>query len=164
MKYITLVVAMAKNGAIGLAGQMPWHLPADLGHFKKTTWGKAIIMGRKTFQSIGKALPGRQNIVVTRNQQFTAEGCTLAESLEDAINVAESDEVMVIGGGQIYREALVIADRMVVTEVDCEPEADTWFPEWDKSKWLEVGRRSFAADAGNPFAYSIAEYLRIPAA
>jgi dihydrofolate reductase len=164
MKYITLVVAMAKNGAIGLAGQMPWHLPADLGHFKKTTWGKAIIMGRKTFQSIGKALPGRQNIVVTRNQEFTAEGCTLAESLENAISAAESDEVMVIGGGQIYREALEIADRMVVTEVDCEPEADTWLPEWDKSTWLEVGRRSFAADAGNPFAYSIVEYLRMPAA
>ena len=93
---------MGKNRAIGLDGRMPWHLPAELQHFKKTTMGKAIVMGRKTWQAIGRPLPGRQNIVVSRNPDFHAEGVDLATSLEDAVDISESDEVMVIGGGQLY--------------------------------------------------------------
>ena len=162
MKFITLVVAMAKNGAIGVGGRMPWHLPADLGHFKKITWGKPIIMGRKTFQSIGKPLPGRQNIVVTRSQKFTAEGCDIAGGLKSAIEMAIGDEVMVIGGGQLYGRALPLAQRLIITEVDCEPEADTWFPERDEKQWQEVGRTAFPADDQNPHSFSIVEYLRVP--
>ena len=160
MKMLTVVVAMARNGAIGLAGHMPWHLPADLAHFKKITWGKAIIMGRKTFQSIGKTLPGRQNIVVSRSPEFTAEGCDIAHSLSSAIDLANGEEVMVIGGRQLYRQALPMAARLVITEVDCEPEADTWFPEWDTDQWQEFSRESFPADEKNLHAYSVVEYLR----
>jgi len=160
MKTVTVVAAMARNGAIGLGGRMPWHLPAELAQFKKTTWGKTIIMGRKTFASIGRALPGRQNIVVSRNQYFSATGCSVAVSLAAAIDLAIGDEVMVIGGGELYREALPLAHRLIITEVDCEPEADTWFPDWDIDQWREVRRESFPADEKNPHSFSIVEYHR----
>lgn len=160
MKTVTVVVAMARNGAIGLGGRMPWQLPAELAQFKKTTWGKTIIMGRKTFASIGRALPGRQNIVVSRNDKFTAQGCDIARSLEMAIDLAIGDEVMVIGGAQLYREALPKAQRLIITEVDCEPAADTWFPDWDIEQWREVRRESFPADEKNPHSFSIVEYHR----
>ena len=161
MKFITLVVAMAKNGAIGHGGRMPWHLPADLAHFKKITWGKPIVMGRKTFEAIGNPLPGRQNIVVSRNPEYSPPGCDVAASLEVAIELAASDEVMVIGGGQLYEKALPMANRMIVTEVDSEPEADTWFPEWDTSQWQEQSRQSFPANEKNRHPFSIVEYLRV---
>jgi len=164
MKKVTVVAAMARNGAIGLDGRMPWHLPAELGHFKKTTWGKPIIMGRKTFQSIGKPLPGRQNIVVTRSRKFTADGCDVAGSLKAALEIADGDEVMIIGGGQLYRQAMPLAQRLIITEVDCEPEADTWFPEWDVNQWEEVRRESFPADDKNPHSFSIVEFTRISSA
>ena len=160
MKKVTVVAAMARNGAIGLDGRMPWHLPAELGHFKKTTWGKPIIMGRKTYESIGKPLPGRQNIVVTRSRKFKAEGCDIATSFKSAIDLAEGEEVMVIGGGQLYRRALPLAQRLIITEVDCAPEADTWFPEWDIGQWLEVHREEYPANENNPHSFSIVEYLR----
>ncbi len=160
MKIITVVAAMARNGAIGLGGRMPWHLPAELGHFKKATWGKPIIMGRKTFESIGTALPGRQNIVVTRSLNFIAEGCDIAGSLQAAMDLANGDEVMVIGGGQLYHQVLPIAGRLIITHVDCAPEADTWFPEWDIDQWQEVRREAFSADEKNPHSFSIVEYLR----
>ena len=130
-KTLTLIAAMGKNRAIGLDGRMPWHLPAELQHFKKTTMGKTIVMGRKTWQAIGRPLPGRQNIVVSRNPGFLAEGADLAASVDDAVAMSESDEVMIIGGGQLYALALPSATRMVLTLIDIEPEADTWFPEWD---------------------------------
>jgi dihydrofolate reductase len=163
MKKVTIVAAMARNGAIGLDGRMPWHLPAELGHFKKATWGKPIVMGRKTYESIGKALPGRQNIVVTRSKRFAAQGCDIAHSLKAAIQIAHGEEVMVIGGGQLYRKAMPIADRLIITEVNCEPEADTWFPEWDVNQWEEVRQESFPADEKNPHSFSITEYLKAPA-
>ena len=160
MKKVTVVAAMARNGAIGLNGRMPWHLPAELAQFKKATWGRPIIMGRKTFQSIGRALPGRQNIVVTRSDKFTAEGCDIVGSLKSAIDLAIGDEVMVIGGGQLYAQALPLAQRLIITEIDGEPEADTWFPEWDVAEWREVRRESFPADDKNLYSFSIVEYLR----
>ena len=159
-KSITLVAAMARNRAIGLDGAMPWHLPRELKHFKETTMGKPIVMGRKTWESIGWVLPGRQNIVVTRSPEYTAPGCDVVASLEQAVSIAGGDEVMVIGGGQLYAEALPVADRMVLTLVDCEPEADTWFPQWDPSGWLEVSSRSEAPDDKNPHAYRVIELLR----
>ena len=160
-KTLTLIAAMGKNRAIGLDGRMPWHLPAELQHFKKTTMGKTIVMGRKTFQAIGRPLPGRQNIVVSRNPDFHADGIDLATSLDDAAEMSQSDEVMIIGGGQLYALALPTATRMVLTLIDLEPEADTWFPEWDDAEWSQVSEERFPIDDGNKLAYRIIELKRI---
>jgi len=159
-KKITIIAAMARNGAIGMEGRMPWHLPAELRHFKETTMGKPIVMGRKTWESIGRPLPGRQNIVVTGNAALRADGCDIAGSLDEAINVAAGAEVMMIGGGQIYRQSLVFSDRLILTVVDCAPEADTWFPEWREEGWQQVSLRSQVADEGNPHAYQVIEWVR----
>jgi dihydrofolate reductase len=162
-KTITIIAAMARNRAIGFDGGMPWHLPAELMHFKQTTMGKPIVMGRKTWQSIGRALPGRQNIVVTRKRRFQAEACLVVSSIEEALEKAEGDEVMVIGGGQLYEQVLPLANRMILTLVDCEPSADTWFPEWNDSDWRELSRRSQAVDENNDLAYEVVELDRISA-
>lgn len=159
-KSVTLVAALGRNRAIGLAGRLPWYLPAELKLFRATTWGKPVIMGRKTFAAIGRALPGRQNIVVTRSRGFRADGCEIAASLEEAIGLAAGDEVMVIGGGELYREALPLATRMVLTVVDCAPEADTWFPAFDASEWQAVERRHFVADTSNVHAFEVIDYRR----
>ena len=161
-KVITLIAAMGKNRAIGLDGRMPWHLPAELQHFKKVTMGKAIVMGRKTWQAIGRPLPGRQNIVVSRNSDFHAEGVDLATSIENAVNISESDEVMVIGGGQLYALALPLAQRMVLTLIDIEPEADTWFPEWDDKDWSRTSEIHFPIGDKNKLAYRVIELNRVP--
>lgn len=159
-KTLTLIAAMGKNRAIGMAGRMPWHLPAELQHFKKVTMGKTIVMGRKTWQAIGRPLPGRQNIVVSRNPDFHADGVDLAASLEDAAAQSKSDEVMIIGGGQLYTLALPLARRMVLTLIDIEPEADTWFPEWDDQKWYQTSEEHFPVDENNKLAYRIIELKR----
>ena len=154
-KIITLIAAMGVNRAIGLDGEMPWHLPGELRHFKETTMGKAIVMGRKTWESIGRVLPGRQNIVVTRNRDYLAKGCDVVLSLEQALVVAVSDEVMIIGGGELYRQALPLARKMILTHVDCQPEADTWFPEWVESEWRLIHSRSEPAFEKNQYAYRV---------
>lgn len=160
-KQITLIAALGRNRAIGLDGRMPWHLPAELQHFKRTTMGKALVMGRKTWQAIGRPLPGRQNIVISRNPVFEAAGIDVADSLIRAIEIARSGEVMIIGGGQLYEQALPLAGRMVLTLIDIEPEADTWFPEWDDNQWERVAQQRYDADEQNPLAYSIIELIRI---
>ena len=152
-KTLTLVAAMGRNGGIGFRGRMPWHLPAELKHFKRTTLGKPVVMGRKTWESIGKALPGRQNLVVTRNEAYAAEGCQVVASLVEAIETAEDTEVMVIGGGELYRQALPLSSRMVLTTVDIEPECDTWFPAWDPSEHVPRGE-------GNELAFEVVEWQR----
>jgi len=160
MKTITIIAAMARNRAIGLDGAIPWHLPGELRHFKETTLGKPIIMGRKTWESIGRALPGRQNIVVTRTADYCAEGCLVVQSLALAVERADGNELMVIGGGQLYRQALPRAQRMVLTLVDCAPDADTWFPQWNKNEWHEIKRRSQAIDENNELAYEVVELVK----
>lgn len=152
---------MGNNRAIGLDGRMPWHLPAELQHFKRTTMGKAIVMGRKTWQSIGRPLPGRQNIVISRNPGFTAAEADVTGSLEAALEVSRSAEVMVIGGGQLYSLALPYAQRMILTLIDIEPEADTWFPEWNNGQWEQVKEQSFPAEEGNGLGYRIVEFSRV---
>lgn len=159
-KTITLVAAMGRNRGIGMDGKMPWHIPAELQHFKQLTMGKAILMGRKTWESIGRPLPGRQNIVISRNPGFVANGADIADSLPGAIRMSRSDEIMVIGGGQLYALALPLAGRMVLTLIDIEPQADTWFPEWDDDDWRQTTERRFPADADNPLAYRIVELVR----
>ncbi len=160
-KTITIIAAMARNRAIGLAGAMLWHLPGELRHFKETTMGKPIVMGRKTWESIGRALPGRQNIVVTRNLEYRAEGCLVVQSLSLAIEQAEGEEIMVIGGSQLYRQALPAANRMVLTLVDCAPAADSWFPEWNENEWSEISRRSQTIDENNELGYEVVELIRL---
>lgn len=163
-RSVTIVAAMGRNRAIGLEGKLPWHLPRELQHFKATTMGKPIVMGRVTWESIGRALPGRQNIVVTRDRAYAAAGCVMAHSLEEAIGRAAGGEVMIIGGGQLYREALPFADRLILTVVDCEPAADTWFPDWKEFPWRQDAVRSERADDRNPCAYEVIELTRQPAA
>lgn len=129
---ISLIVAHDKNYVIGLNNDMPWHLPGDLAYFKRVTMGKPIIMGRNTFESIGRALPGRRNIVISRNADYQASGAEVVHSLEEAIAlVSDQPEIMIIGGQQIFTQALPIADRLYITKIDHEFEGDTFFPEYE---------------------------------
>lgn len=159
-KTLTLVAAMGRNGGIGQAGRMPWHLPAELKHFKRTTLGKPVVMGRKTWESIGRPLPGRQNLVVTRNKALRADGAQLVGSLVEAIEAAEGTELMVIGGGELYRQALPLASRMVLTTIDIEPECDTWFPAWDPADWTLVDAEQVPPGEGNDLAFEVSEWMR----
>lgn len=148
---ITLVVAHSRNRVIGRDGGMPWHLPADLARFKALTMGKPMIMGRRTYESIGKPLPGRRNIVVTRDRRFAADGVEVAHSLDEALALAgDAGEVTVIGGGQIFCEVLPRAARIELTEIETTLEGDTYFPELDEG-WHEVARESRPADDRNPY-------------
>jgi dihydrofolate reductase len=152
---LSLVVAMAENRVIGHENRLPWHLPADLQHFKAITLGKPVLMGRKTWESIGRPLPGRTNIVITRDAGYVAEGCVVAHTLEEAVRAAgEAAEVMVIGGAQLYRQALPLADTLYLTLVHAEIQGDTRFPAWQPGEWRETARSDHAADDSNPHAYS----------
>ena len=156
MIEVVLVVARARNGVIGRDGAMPWHIPADLKRFKRMTVGKPVIMGRKTFESIGKPLPGRQNIVLTRDPAWTAEGVTVVPNLAEAVAAAgldpraRADGIMVIGGAQVYAEALPSATRVELTEVDADFVGDTVLPGFDPARWREVAREAHAADGDVP--------------
>ena len=157
MTIISLIVAHGKNLAIGKDNAMPWHIPEDLRFFKAQTLGKPVIMGRKTFQSIGRPLPGRPNIVVTRDNSFSSEGVTVCSSLEEALKRGEEeaeflggDEIMIIGGAQIYKQALNQVDRLYITEIDLSPEADAFFPATDPQDWVEHFRESRPAEVDVP--------------
>jgi len=142
---LALVVAMTPDRVIGLNGDMPWHIPEDLRHFRRVTMGHAIIMGRKTHESIGRALPGRQNIVITRNEGARFEGCDVAHGLDEAIAIARAagdEEPRVVGGGAIYAMALPQATRLFLTEVDLTVDGDTFFPAVDWSQWTETDCRT----------------------
>jgi dihydrofolate reductase len=152
---VSLIVATDRNGLVGRANELPWHLPADLKHFRAITMGKPIIMGRKTQESIGKPLPGRSNIVITRDRNFQAPGCTVVHSVEAALAAAENaEEVMIIGGARLYEQLLPQADRIYLTRIDHEFEGDTWFPEWQPGQWKEVEREDHVPDDRNPYHYS----------
>ena len=140
---------------------MPWHLPADLQFFKTTTMGKPIIMGRKTWESLGRVLPGRRHIVVTRNRGYTGEGVEIVHSTNTALEQTSSvDEAVVIGGAFLYKETLPLTDRLYLTEIDADFEGDTFFPEWDKDEWDVVSTESHPADEKNPFPYRFVMYDR----
>lgn len=159
---ITLVVAMAANRVIGRENRLPWHLPADLRHFRQVTIGKPILMGRKTHESIGHALPGRVNIVVTRDEAYTAPGCIVVHSIERALEAAgASGEVMVIGGTDLYRQLLPRAGCIYLTLVHAEFEGDAWFPELDEREWREVERLDCGPDVNNPWPYSFIRLDRV---
>lgn len=152
---ISLIAAMARNRVIGNAGNIPWKLPADMKRFRMLTMGKPIIMGRKTFESIGGALPDRINIVMTRDTSFRAEGCRIAASRQDALAIAgDAQEIMVIGGEGIYKEFLPIARRMYLTVIDAEMEGDAFFPVINDTEWREVEREKHTPDEKNKYRYT----------
>ena len=156
---ISLIVAMANNRVIGKDNQMPWHLPADLRHFKAVTLGKPIIMGRKTYESIGRPLPGRKNIVISRNADYRLEGCETACSLEEALDlVNDVEEVMIIGGGFLYAQTLPHADRLYLTFIDLDVDGDTWFPEFEELSLKEVKREKHHKDEKNPYDYEFVDF------
>ena len=159
---ISLIAAMADNGVIGIENRLPWCLPADMKWFRDNTMGKPIVMGRKTFDSIGKALPGRTNIVVTRDTSFKADNCLVTHDFEEAVSAAgEVDELMVIGGASFYEQTLPRADRLYLTLVHASIEGDAWFPKVDFSQWNEVSRKDCSSDAKNPFEHSFVVFERI---
>lgn len=152
---ISAIVAMSQNRVIGKENQLPWHLPADLKHFKQITMGKPILMGRKTHQSIGRVLPGRCNVVITRDTDFQATGCVVAHSISTALAaVSYSEEVVVIGGALLYEQLLPKTERLYLTVIHQEFEGDAYFPEVDVSEWREVDRADYEVDEGNPYSYS----------
>jgi dihydrofolate reductase len=154
---ISLVVAAATNNAIGKDGTMPWHLPNDMKHFKNITWAMPVIMGRKTFESLGKPLAGRKNIVVSRRPGWKADGAVVVKTLDDALFLAketDAKEAMVIGGGEIYRALFEKAKRIYLTRVEGEPEADTFFPSVDPKVWRLVSQKDHEADEKNACNYS----------
>ena len=150
-----MVVAMDKNRLIGRDGALPWHMPADLKHFKAVTMGKPIVMGRKTYESIGRPLPGRTNIVVTRNPDYAATGCLTSNSLESALESAGNvPEVMNIGGAELFGQALEQTQRIYMTRIDAEFEGDTWFPDFDMAQWQILQSVHHIPDERNPYPYS----------
>ncbi|MFC5301537.1 type 3 dihydrofolate reductase [Azospira restricta] len=154
MTILSLIAAMDRERLIGRDNALPWHLPEDLRHFKTTTLGKPVIMGRKTWESLGRPLPGRRNIVVSRNAGYRADGGELATSLEAALALcADAEEAFVIGGAELYRQALPLAQRMYLTEVDGRHEGDAWFPDFPADQWRETAREAHVSAGGIGFAF-----------
>jgi len=160
-RMLSLIVAVAENGVIGRGGALPWHISADLKRFKQLTMGHAIIMGRKTWESLGRPLPGRRSIVVSRNPQFEAAGAEVVASLDAALQLAADDsEVFVIGGASLYEEALGKTDRLYITRVLASVEGDTCFPAFDAVQWKQVERGHEEVDAGSGLRYCFERYER----
>ena len=161
---ITIIAAIAKNNALGKNNDLIWHLPADLKRFKKVTTGHYILMGRNTFESIGKPLPNRTTIIITRNKDYFKDGCLIANSLEEAIEMAkEEEQIFIIGGAQIYKETIAkdLADQLDITLVHKDFDADVYFPEISTQVWKEVAREDFNADEKNKLDYSFVSYQKI---
>ena len=159
---VSIVVAMSSNAVIGSNGGLPWHLSADLKRFKSITMGKPIVMGRKTHDSIGKPLPGRENVILTRDDNYQADGCTIINELNDIYKrCSEVDEVMIIGGSQLYAQVLPLAKKLFITEVHAEVDGDTCFPDFDRQQWREIERQDFKANEKNDFDYSFVVLKRV---
>ena len=158
---VSLVVAMAKNRVIGAGGKIPWHLPSELKLFKSITMGHHIVMGRKTYESINRLLPGRTTVIVTRSRDYKVPGAIVAHSVKEALEACTGDdEVMVIGGAEIFRETLPVADRIYLTLVDAEPQGDVFMPEIDMRTWRETSSQSFAPDEKHAHGYTFRIYDR----
>ncbi|MGG4450158.1 dihydrofolate reductase [Brevibacillus porteri] len=154
---ISLIVAYARNQVIGKDGDMPWHLPADLKNVKELTTGKTIVMGRKTFESIGKPLPNRRNVVLTRSQDFQPEGVDVVHTKEEVLAMGD---VIIFGGSEIYRQFLDVVDRLYITEIDLETEGDTFFPAWDRDAYTVVDKREGIVDEKNVHPHAFYVYER----
>lgn len=157
---LTLMAAMDHNRVIGSMGQLPWHLPKDLKHFKKRSMGKIMIMGRKTYESLPGLLPGREHWVISRTLSKNVPQGRIFDSFPAAIEALDGRDAVVIGGGQIFEEALPFVDAMSLTFVDAEVEGDVYFPEWDQGEWQELSREEHPADERHPYAFQIVDFLR----
>ena len=158
---ITIIAAIAENNALGKDNKLIWHLPDDLKRFKKVTLNHHIIMGRKTFESLGKPLPNRTTIIITRSENYKAEGCIIVNSLQNALDAAKEDEnPYILGGAEIYKQAIKIADKLDITFVHHKFDADAFFPEIDKMIWKESSREDFKADSKNKYDFSFVTYIR----
>ena len=158
---ISVIAALAKNRAIGIDNRLPWRLPEDLAHFKALTLNHPILMGRKTFESLGRPLPGRTNIVITRNPGYRPEGCLVVDSIPAAVALCkDADEVFFIGGAELYAQAIPLADRLYLTEVDIEAEGDAWFPDYDRGTFREISRESHTGGKGDTMRFDFVVYER----
>jgi dihydrofolate reductase len=162
---VTIIAAMGKNREIGFKGNLPWNLPAELNHFREVTRGCPVVMGRRTHEAIGRVLPGRKNIIVTRDNNYHVEGCITVNTIEDALAAARDDgndgsEIFIIGGAEIYKLALPYAQKMILTFVDANPEADTYFPEFNEDEWRETKSQSHQKDVENIYDFTIKTYER----
>jgi len=156
---ISLVCAMANNRVIGKDNKMPWHLPADLKHFKAVTMDKPIVMGRKTYESIGRPLPGRQNVIISRNSEYQVDGCDVVDSIDSALQLLSSDdEVMIIGGGFLYSQMIELADKLYLTFIDLDVAGDIYFPEYEHLNLQEESRESHLSDEENPHNYHFVNF------
>lgn len=160
-RSISIIVAMAKNRTIGVNNTLPWRCPEDLKHFKALTMGNHMIMGRKTYDSIGKPLPGRVTVVVTRDRNLKLEGCLIAHSLSDAIAVCAKDsQIFIVGGAEIYAQSLEFANTLYITEIQQEVSGDAHFPEFDTSQWSEISREMRSQESPSPLDYHFVTYRR----
>lgn len=161
MNVVSIIAAVASNGVIGRQGDLPWHMPTDLRRFKRLTMGHHLVVGRKTWDEVGKPLPGRIMVVVTRDRSFRPEGATVVHSVDAALSAARGDdEVFIAGGGEIYRQALPLADRLYITRIHAHVEGDTVFPEIDENEWHVIDREDYDADERNPYPFSFLVYER----
>ncbi|WP_078432872.1 dihydrofolate reductase [Metabacillus halosaccharovorans] len=160
---ISLIVAMDKHRLIGRDNQLPWHLPQDLAYFKKVTMNHKIIMGRKTFESIGRPLPGRENIIVTRDSTYSQEGCTILHSIDEILELSSrsDEELFVIGGAEIFKEILPVSDRLYITEIDDVFEGDTYFPDRKETEWKKISVEKGTRDKKNPYDFEFVVYEKI---
>ncbi len=158
---VSIIAAMSENRVIGVRNALPWHLPADLRHFRSLTMGHTVIAGRKNYESIGRPLPGRTNIIVTRDPAYRAPGCTVVHSIDAALEAAGADnEIFVIGGAQIYEQTIRLAERMYLTLVHARIEGDAFFPPFDPGEWNEIEREQHAADERHVYAYTFITLVR----
>ncbi len=158
---VSLIAALAQNRVIGIDNRLPWKLPEDLAHFKALTLGYPILMGRKTFESLGRPLPGRRNIVITRNENYQPPGCEIAASIPAALALcADVEEIFFIGGAALYAQVLPLADRLYLTEVQIEAAGDAWFPEFDRALFSEVSRESHLGEKGDALRFEFVVYER----
>ncbi len=160
---VSLIAAVARNNVIGVGGDLPWRLPGDLAFFKRTTLGHPVIMGRRTWNEVGRPLPGRTNVVLTRDSTFEAPGARVVSSLDEALAPwrDSEEEVFVIGGGEVYRLALPVAGRLWLTRIHAEVPGDTTFPEWSESDWRRVWSEEHSADADHPWPFTFEKWERV---
>jgi dihydrofolate reductase len=158
---LSIICAMDQNRLIGKDNALPWHLPADLAFFKQTTLGKPILMGRKTYESIGRPLPGRRNIIITRNRDYQIDGCDTCQSIDAALElVADQQEIMLIGGASLYQQSLETAQHLYLTRIHASFEGDAWFPEFNPADWKEIWREDHHPDEKNRYDFSFIKYSR----
>lgn len=159
---LSVIAALARNRVIGIENSLPWRLPEDLAHFKALTLNHPVLMGRKTFESLGRPLPGRTNIVITRDPGYCRNGCQVADSIPAALALcADADEVFFVGGAELYAQAIPLADRLYLTEVETDAEGDAWFPDYDRSAFREVSRESHTGEKGDALRFDFVVYERV---